>query len=138
MSAKTNLTKRAKSTKRATTKGDFNLPAHAAKCIKNHKAYVKHPIALAQDERTASRVRSVFETCHFYIRADVENNPNHTDGVAIAREMLRQLADKLNGNDVMAMRDAALALTTTKFDPAIIDRLQERAKALALIEKEWR
>ena len=138
MSVKTSSTKRAKTTKRATGSGDFNLPRHAAKCIRTHKKNTEHPIAYTGDARTADQLRLVFETRNCYIRADVDNNPKHVDGVAIAREMLRQLADELNGNDAMAMRDAALALVTVPFDPAIVARLQKRAADFAAAEKEWR
>ena len=127
-----------KRARKATRKAEpFDPVAHAAECIQSGKNMLKSQLWLNRVKRRASMIRAVFVAHSCYLIKDITGDPKHAFEIENAREMLRQLADEINPNDLLALADMAMTLVCIPFDAGLIEdmnRLNANQLSEALAE----
>lgn len=74
----------------------------------------------ATSARRATAARDMLEILRAYRTVDVTADPDRTFQVALARQIIKQLADRLNGNDAVAIAEILEALVDHPFRPAML------------------
>lgn len=112
---------------------DFDPVAHAQKCIQNRVNLMQFPSERRNDEAVAGELRQIFADHRMYLARDITGKSGHEFAIANAKQMIGLLLEKLNPNDLLALRDAICSLFAVEFDPAAIS--SQRAQTLEVLAR---